>query len=385
MTKAHLTYLFLVLAAVSGFSQSDTISPRKSRRKFIIGGDTSVLFTGTRIVDREDTSEIRQISIGGYVSSYYAHYSDDTNNGGFVQFPTMAARNNQFGLNMAQLSLSYRSTRVRSNVTFHYGDVPQSTWPTTFNLIQDAHAGIRLIRHLWLDAGFFRTHIGIESVQPRENITSSMAVASYYDPYYLSGAKLSYEIGKFILQINAFNGYNTYIETNKNKALGFSAMYDPNDNISVTYNFMSCDETPDNVATKHQRFVNDLYASFKLGKLSFGVEANYIRQQHTLRSDTMQSATVLSGLLVAKYQLIKKLALYGRSEYFSDPDRVLTGALSIGQNIYGGTFGIEYKPLRNASISAETRLLQSSNLIFKQGTTLTNQRYEYSLTMDVWF
>ncbi|MGZ4036583.1 MAG: outer membrane beta-barrel protein, partial [Bacteroidia bacterium] len=359
---------------------------KKNKHRLIVGGDTNVLFTGTRIVDKEDTSDYHHITIGGYVSSYYAHYSDETSNSGFVQFPTMAARNNQFGLNVAQVSMTYRSSRVRSNITLHYGDIPESTWPKTFNLIQEAHAGIKLVKHLWLDAGFFRTHIGLESVQPRENVTSSMAVTTFYDPYYLSGAKLSYELSpKLVIQLNAFNGYNTYIDNNKNKALGFSAMYDPNDNISVTYNFMTCDETPDNTGTKHQRFVHDLYASFKLNKLSFGFEANYISQNNSLLKDTLKSATLLSGLLVAKYQFIKKLAVYGRGEYFSDPDRILTGTLDIGKSIFGGTFGIEYHPLKNASISAETRFLQASNLIFRQGSTYTNQRYEYSITMDVWF
>jgi hypothetical protein len=384
--KARLIYIFFLVFTLQGYSQSDTSAPQKNKHKLIVGGDSNVLFTGTRIADKEDTAEYHHIVIGGYVSTYYAHYSDETTSGGFVQFPTMAARNNNFGLNIAQLSMTYRSRRVRSNITLHYGDIPESTWPKTFNLIQEAHAGIKLLKHVWLDAGFFRTHIGLESARPRENVTSSMAVLSYYEPYYLSGVKLTYEISsKLSIQVNAFNGYNTYVETNKNKALGFSAVYDPNENISVTYNFMTCDETPDNVPTKHQRYFHNLYATFKLGKLSLGLEANYATQDHTLRKDTLKSATMISALAVARYQVIKKLALYGRGEYFSDPDRILTGTLDIGKNIYGGTVGMEFRPFKNASLSAETRLLQSSNLIFRQGTTYTNQRYEYSLTMDVWF
>jgi hypothetical protein len=298
----------------------------------------------------------------------------------------MSARNKDFGLNIAQLSMAYRSKRVRSNITLHYGDIPESTWPKTFNLIQEAHAGIKLVKRLWLDAGFFRTHIGIESVQPRENVTSSMAVLTFYEPYYVSGVKLTYEVSpKLTVQLNALDGYNTYVDDNNSKAYGFSTVYDPNENISVTYNFLTCDETPKGVFTKHQRYFNNLYASFKLSRFSLGVEANYMWQEHSLLRDTSKNASMTSGLIVGRYQVLKKFAVYARGEYFSDPDRTLTGALDIGKSIYGATFGLEYHPMKNASISAETRGLQSSNLIFKQGSTYTNQRYEFTVTMDVWF
>ncbi len=384
--KQHYLYIILVFFAINAFSQSDTTHHKKNKPKFVLEKDTSVLFSGTRIADKEDTTDYQHITIGGYVSTYYSHYTDDTNVGGFVQFPTMAARNNDFGLNIAQLSMTYRSSRVRSNITLHYGDIPESTWPKTFNLIQEAHAGIKLVKHLWLDAGFFKTHIGLESVQPRENVTSSMAVLTFFEPYYLSGAKLTYEVSKKLaIQLNVFDGYNTYIDNNKNKAVGLSMLYDVNDNISITYNFLTCDETADNAPAKHQRFFNNIYATIKANKFSLGLEANYAWQNNSLLKDTTKNAVMISGLLVARYQFLKKLAVYGRGEYFSDPDRMLTGTTDIGQCIYGGTFGLEFHPLKNVSLSAETRGLQSSNLIFKQGTTYTNQRYEYIICLDVWF
>lgn len=378
-----LVILFLLIAPLALLSQKDT-----TRKKLIgISRDSSLVFTGTRIVAREDTATGHKIIIGGYVCGYYAHYSDETESpDGFVQFPTMAPRNNQFGLNLVQVSMEYRSKVLRSNITLHYGDIPESVWPRPFNLIQEAHAGFRIVKGLWLDAGFFKTHIGLESIQPRENVTSSMAVLTFYEPYYLSGAKLTYEVNsKLSVQVNMFNGYNEYVEDNKNKALGFSALYDVNKNVSVTYNFLTCDETLDNIPVKHQRYYNNLYATFKFSRLNLGVEANYGLQEHSLKGDTSKMATMFSGLIVARYALLKKLAMYGRGEYFSDPNQILTGSLNIGQYIYGGTFGLEYKPASNMGLSAEGRLLQSDNLIFRQHNYRLNQRYEFILCLDVWF
>lgn len=377
--------IFLLLLTVKAYSQTDTTAKFK-KHKIVIGGDSTVVFKGTRIAEKEDTTAHHSISIGGYVSTYYAHYSDENQTGGFVQFPTMAPRNDQFGLNLAQVSMEYKSRILRSNITLHYGDIPESVWPKTFNLIQEAHAGVRLLKGLWLDAGFFKTHIGLESIQPRENVTSSMAVLTYYEPYYLSGAKLTYEVtSKLSLQVSVFDGYNEYLENNKNKAIGFSALYELNDNAAITYNFLTCDETPDHIKTKHQRYFNNLYATFSWEKFDLGIEANYGWQEHTLRSDTNKTAAMYSGLIVGKYKMINKLAAYARGEYFSDPNMILTGTTNIGQYIMGTTAGVEFKPMKNAALSLEGRLLQSDKLIFKEKNYSTNQRYEIIVCLDVWF
>jgi hypothetical protein len=213
-----------------------------------------------------------------------------------------------------------------------------------------------------------------------------MAVLTYYEPYYLSGAKLTYEVNsKLSVQVSVFDGYNTYLETNKNKAIGFSALYELNDNVSITYNLLTCDETPDNVKTKHQRYFNNLYATFSLNKFSLGLEANYGWQQHSLLKDTTKTADMFSGLIVAKYQAIKKVGIYGRGEYFSDPNRILTGTTNTGNYIMGTTLGLEYKPMKNAALSLEGRILQSDNLLFQESNYSTNQRHELIVCLDVWF
>jgi hypothetical protein len=386
MTR-QITYLFLLISFFyTSLSQPDSTKSNKYKHRLVLGSDSNVVFSGTRIVTKIDTNEFHKVEIGGYVSSYYAHYSDEIENNGFVQFPTMAARNDQFGLNIAQIGMQYQDQNFRGNITLHYGDIPESNWPKPFTLIQEAHAGFKIIKNLWLDAGFFKTHIGIESIQPRENVTSSMSIVNFYEPYFLSGAKLTYQVNsKLSVQINAFNGYNEYIENNKNKALGFSAIYDVNQNISLTYNFLSCDETPDKVKTKHERFFHNLYGTFKFKKFTLGLEVNHGTQKNTLLIDTTKTAKMYSGLIIAKYQVLKKIGIYGRGEYFSDKNRILTGKTNLGSYIYGVTGGIEFKPIRNVSFSAEYRLLESENLIFKTNGYMTNKRDEYIICLDVWF
>lgn len=380
-----LIILFQSIFFVS-FSQNDSLFRHHKKITVNRSNDSNIVFGGTRIITKTDSNDYHKIEVSGYVSSYYAHYSDETEKNGFVQFPTMGARNNQFGLNMALVGFQYQDNNYRGIITLHYGDIAESNWPKPFTLIQEAHAGVRLYKKLWLDAGFFKTHIGIESAQPRENITSSMSVVNYYEPYFLSGAKLTYQVNnKLSVQANAFNGYNEYIEDNKNKALGFSALFDATENISITYNFLSCDETPDNIKTKHQRFYHDLYGTMKLKKLLIGAEVNYGSQKNTVISDSTKTAKLFSGLVVARYQILKRIGIYTRGEYFSDENKILTGNTSIGKFIYGITWGLEYKPLKNVSLNTEYRFLESDNLIFKQKNYVLNQRHEFIMCMDIWF
>ncbi|MBA3662864.1 MAG: porin [Bacteroidetes bacterium] len=362
-------------------------SLKKPGSTIIFSSESNLELTGTDIIDeRIDSLSKPELRIGGYISTYYAHYDDETETNGFVQFPTLAPRNNQFSLNMALVSMAYKSNRLRSNITLHYGDVPESSWPANFKLIQEAHAGFRIIDKLWLDAGFFKTHIGLESFQPRENITSSMSILNFYDPYFLSGVKLTYLVtSRWSVQLAAFNGYNEYVDNNKNKAFDFSTKYKVNNNISFTYNFLTCDETPDYVKTKHQRFYQNLYGTFNFKKITVGFDLNYGLQQHSLKSDTSRTASVFGGLLVLKYMPFKKFGAYGRVEYFSDPNQVLTQKLNTGNYVKGTTLGVEVIPQKNSSLSFEWRILESDQLIFRQGNTLLNQRNEFIVCLDLWF
>jgi hypothetical protein len=383
--KAFFAIVIICCSAVLS-AQTDTAHHAHNKHKFLVGNDSSFVFHKSTYSDPSDSVDQPNLSIGGYISTYYAHYDDEITNGEFVQFPTICPRNNQFSLNMAMLSLRYTRSFLRSNLTFHYGDIPQSAWPAEFNLIQEANVGFKIVKHLWLDAGFFKTHIGIESFQPRENITSSMAILSFYEPYYLSGAKLTYSPNhKWNFMVGAFNGYNEYVDNNKDKMLCFTAAYHPVNGLSLTYNFLTCDETPDGAPIKKRRFYNNFYASLNGKTWQAGIELNYGYQMNSLLTDNSQPASMSSALAVAHWQFAKKVAVYGRYEYFADPNKILSFDNNIGAYLYGVTGGFEIKPYKNISVSLESRMLHSDNLIFKQGSFYTNQRLEFIACVDLWF
>lgn len=387
MQKLALFIIFLSVSNSILAQQHDSIV-RKSNLipKISLSNDSSTIFKSKKKWLESDSIDMAELKIGGYVSTYYAYYDDETSQQGFVQFPTMAPRNKEFGLNMALIDMHYTSKHIRGNMGLHFGDIAQSVWPQQYNMIQEANAGVKLVKRLWLDAGFFRSHIGVESTQPRENITSSMSLVNVYEPYYFAGAKLTYELNsKLSLQVNAFNSYASLVDNNKNKLIGTSITYAPNDNLSLTYNFLTGNENPDSIKIKQQRNYNNFYLTFTSNKILVAAEANYGWQTNSLKKDSTKSAKVYSGLIVVKYQAFKKIGFYGREEIFSDVNQVLTGTTNIGNFTYGTTLGFEYKPYKKMALSVEDRLLQCDNLIFKQGNNVTNYRNEVIFCLDLWF
>ncbi len=384
----RISLIVVLLAIKCHFLAQNTDSLTKNHSflpKISLKSDTDLIFNRSRIISELDSLLHPELHIGGYISSYFSLNDDDNLPNGFVQFPTLEPRKNQFSLNMALISMNYKSQNMRGNIILHYGDVPESSWPQTFNLIQEANGGFRIFKKLWFDAGFFKTHIGIESFQPRENIASSMSIVNFYDPYFLSGAKLTYMANsKLSLQVNVFNGYNEYLDNNRNKAFGFTTVYNAKC-FSLTYNLLTCDESPDSSKVKHQRWINNVYSKIHFKKFTIGIDANFGMQQNSLRTDSSQIGYVYGGLIIVKYQFIKQLASYARVENFSDPNEILSGALDIGDYIHGTTVGIEFMPHKTVSLSAEWRILEADNLIFKQGNKTTNQRNEFNLCLDLWF
>lgn len=355
-----------------------------------------VTYTGTSIISQEERSiEEPKLAIGGYISTYYAHYSDSVGYGNFQKFPTAAPRNDQFSLNIAQLNMKYSSRTARATVTLHYGDMPASVWSPVYNVLQEANAGIRLHKKLWLDAGLFRTHIGLESIQPRENITTNIALVTFNEPYYLAGAKLSYLVNnRLVLQLNSFNSYNGFVESNRKKAVGFSALYELS-KMSITFNTLWNDDSPDSSKVAHGRLYNNLYAIYRTNRLVLGVEANYATQQNTSLDTSKKTSTawMWSALISAKYRLLDKFYTYAKLEYYQDQQEMLTGpiidsrSMYVGLEIGGATVGVEWKPLGNCYLRLESRVLQTTDneKIFRMNGSPSASRYEMIGELGVWF
>ena len=354
-----------------------------------------MIFSGTKLnpysLEYDSTSKV---SFSGYIDTYYSYYTDTVNANGYEKFPTTSPRNNSFGLNMLQFGAKYESEKFRGTATVFFGDCPSAAWSNVLNFIQEANVGFKVYKKLWLDAGFFRTHLGLESIQPRENMTLSLATTTYFEPYFLSGAKLTWHHSrKFTIQANVFNSFNQFIETNNNKVLGLSMAYTPNDALNISLSSIVSDESANNFPVSQNRSYTNLYVVYKKQRFILGFEANYGYQEHSKLSNPAKGASMYSSLLAFKYRFTAKFASYLRGEMYSDPDEILTGPVQnenhelVGLDLYGATFGLEYKPIPNSYFRVESRYLhtKSNERIFYYDKHSTNVRYEFLVGIGVWF
>ena len=139
-----------------------------------------IVFCSSAVAQQKDSSLIKTViakvpesfKFSGYVDAYYAYYTDSVGTNKNQKFGAVSPKSNQFGINIVQLTAQYSADRVRAIATLHYGDLPSAAWSPVYNMIQEANAGVRLTKKIWLDAGFFKTHIGTEGLLPKDNITS---------------------------------------------------------------------------------------------------------------------------------------------------------------------------------------------------------------------
>lgn len=373
---AALTLLGAVLA-MPAYAQDDSkpVKPLKSG--------------GTKAAAEKAKPEF---SIGGYVDAYYHYYSDST--GGFSQFATVSPRNNNVGLNMAMLNAKYSSDRFRGQMTLQFGDIASSSWETRgqFSFLQNANAGVRLAKNLWLDAGLFNTHIGTELLMPKDNITSTLAIGTWHEPYYHAGAELSYKFSDVVFAKLIFaNGYgaNGFVDNNKNKAVGFLVSITPKDGHSIGVSGIYSDESPDGNTENYYRFYQNAYYAYSSDKIKFTIGGDFGAQLNTNLDDPANPAPafVASGLAALKYYPVSFFGLYGRGEVFYDKYGILTGTPAYTM-VYGGTFGLEAKPSDNSYIRVEGRYLQNKKgerIYNDNGSGTAGFRYEVGVNLGVYF
>ncbi len=330
-------------------------------RRFSLPG-WIILFLATRSVAQSNDST-SLFTISGYVDAYYAYYTDSLGLGDYQKFPSISPRSEQFGLNTAMVSLQYDATKVRGVISIQVGDTPKSAWSPTFNNILEAHAGVRLMKNLWLDAGFFRTHFGTEGLFPKENLVSSISINTFFEPYYEAGVRLNYTPGdKWSISLYGLNGYGLYEDNNSKKSLGMLITRTLGENGSIGYsNYLGDDATG---GRSNFRFEHNLFFNQQLGNLKMQLGIDYGTQAHSDLQDPSKSATMYSAEAGFKYQLLPSFALAIRGEYFHDPNGFMSGLIMNTDHEYTGlmsrglTLGAEIKPTENSYLRIEGRQLQ---------------------------
>lgn len=331
------------------------------------------------------------IKLEGYIDSYIAMDNDSnvmfdtskdkkraTNNRGLN---ALGFRKNEFNLNMAQLSVSKNADWYRGRFTLSYGTTPLQSWPMEYLPIQEAYAGIKAYNNLWVDAGIFLTHIGVESLLPKNNHLSLLSLTTMYKPFYQSGVKVSYKpVDQFEAQLHVLNGLGIIEDNNNDKSLGWLLSYSPNASFNIT----------DSGSIGNEEKAGDPAAFLAYNNLNLSYQPidplNLRASMDIAMKSNAMSNLYYSGLVSGKYAINKNFALSLRGEMTNDDKKVLT----VGTNGLGVTAGLEFKPTDNSYLRLEGRQLMlannKENQVFKDAAgAASSSRLEGMLSMGVSF
>ena len=346
----------------------------------------TISFPAIKIYPQDSTATdiLKNLKVSAYVDAYYSYDTDKKNS--LKLFSTYSPYRDQFRLNIAQVSLKYKSEKenIRGIFTLQYGDIPDLNWkPTTqYSYIQEANFGYSPVKNLWVDAGFFQCHIGAEGL-PKDDYFTSIALISVAEPNLQSGIRITYDFSeKFSAALHILNGFNLYEDNNKNKTLGLQFNYKLNSNLSFSFNNLMGNEMPAGMDGKLLT-LNNLIVNASLNKnvdllMNFDVGS----QEKSKLNDSNATAYMYGGFISARYRFSKYFSAAIRGEYYQDLNGFLSGivANNMGLKSNAITLGVEYKPIENAYLRFEYTYLwldEALNVFFDN----TNRRHEVTISM----
>jgi hypothetical protein len=312
--------------------------------------------------DKEILDFFKKFKLSTYIDAYYAYDNDKNIFQEQRLIDLISPHRDQIRLNIAALSLKYNTEKIRSTVTLQYGDIPEVNWKpvTKYDMLQEANIGFSPYKNLWIDAGYFMTHIGAEGL-PKNNILSSFSLPVYVEPILQSGIKVGYDFSeKFSACLHLINGYNLFEDNNKNKSFGVQLAYTPIGQLKITYNNIIGNEMPIGIDGKLRIFNNLIFNISPCKKVDLVASFDLCSQEKSKRLDTTATAYTYGGFVSARYKFNPQFSTTIRGEFYQDIDGVLCGSVGAYNWLKGNgvTIGCEYRPIESAYIRAEARYLK---------------------------
>ncbi|GAB5537904.1 MAG: hypothetical protein Salg2KO_00070 [Salibacteraceae bacterium] len=231
---------------------------------------------------------------------------------------------------------------------------------------------------MWLDVGFFKTHVGTESFLPKDNLMSIITLGTFYGPFYHSGARLSYDTkNDWHFELHAINGYNLHIDNNDYKTFGLLVSHDFGDHFGMSYSGMAGQENVGQLDDGYLIYQN-IFANLNYEKIDVQIGLDVAMADQWKTGQGWLTDPLIAALTTVKYHFNEQFAVSARGEIFSDESSInstqLTPAVNptsgisqnietIGMTVYGGSLGFEYAPDKRGFLRIESRMLYDPQAI----------------------
>jgi Putative beta-barrel porin-2, OmpL-like. bbp2 len=322
-----------------------------------------------------------RIAVHGFVDAYYA-YDFGRPADRERRFTTQPVRHNEANVNLAWLGMTIERQRVRARVAVQAGTSVQANYageprrgstsgPDVARFLQEGVVGVRLASTLWIDAGVYLSYIGLESWSSSDNPTYTRSLVADYSPYYLSGAKLTWQpTRRLTAQLHVMNGWQNISENNNSKAVGGRIDYTVSPALTLSYANFFGNEQPD-ISRSQLRIFNQVMA-----KGTLPTATDWQLQFDVASEDRSDWYGVVA---IARQPLGPRVALVGRLERFSDPDqRIVSTGSPQGFVANGASLGVDVQVDRGVKWRSEFRGTRATAAVYP-GAFSSRQHRENAL------
>lgn len=290
-------------------------------------------------------------------------------------------RHNEFNLNLGLIHARVQHSKYRANFGWQTGTYANDNYaaePGLLKNIYEANIGLALneSNSLWIDAGIMPSHIGFESALSIDNLTLTRSLVAENSPYYLTGAKLTWQASdQWELAAMAVNGWQRIqrLEGNSLMSWGTQVIFRPTEKTTLNWSTFIGTDTPDE--DRRMRYFNNMYGQFQLSQ-KWNLLAGF---DLGIEQDATSSSSYdlwLGPVLIGQYKINNKWAMAFRAEYYQDKNGVIisTGTAN-GFQTTGFSLNLDYTPIPSLIWRLEGRLLRSMDDIFEKDLLLTDRNF----------
>lgn len=267
-----------------------------------------------------------------------------------------------FELGMASIEASHKSGKASVFVDLGFGtralEFTYTDATPTF-MVKQLYVNYDFSPCFKVTAGSFGTHIGYELLDAIDNKNYSMSYAFTNGPFFNTGVKVQYTVGKYNFMAGVTNptDFKSAVSAGSTQKTVTAQLGYTGETGTAFFNFTSGSLNPVSTANKTQF---DFVASKKIGeKLSLGFNGTYALTTDDVVSRTNSWYSVIG---YANVTLKKNLSLAYRAEYFDDKD----GVVGLAANVFANTLSLNFKE-GNLTFIPEFRLDSASEKIFTNG------------------
>jgi len=329
------------------------------------------------------------VNIYGFVDIYYVYDFNKPATDYRQPFFYNHNRHNEFNLNLGLISLQLEHPKYRANLSIQTGTYANDNYAAESGVLKniyEAVVGISLDNenNLWLDAGIMCSHIGFESAVSINNLTLTRSLIAENSPYYLTGAKLTFQPNdKCEIAAIVCNGWQRIQRVQGNSLLSFGTQvkYNPTEQFSLNWSTFIGTDDPD--STRRMRFFNNFYGIFNFSEdisLITGFDVGI--QQRTKSSS--QYNVWLGPILIAQYSLNQNWKTAFRAEYYKDKTGIIipTGTEN-GFETTSFSVNCDYFPVPNLALRIEGRWLISRDKIFETENEFSDQNFFIATSISI--